>query len=504
MRKVTEKAVLETIEFTDRVKSIKYVPARKKEFVELLATLSEESKWLLTFSCWHCLFNTKFRAVEEDRFVPVKPTEENQVTFSDFLVYLKRHEDLNITQSRELPTMRLLAKCDSAHRSFYKSLITKSFINLLPIIEVQEYLDLDSVTKEQVYGELEYLKTGIGDLSYPISVRLTPEDDVRPCIVIKEASYSSLLTVGLDAKSITKPDWLVRDIKLANTPMFAIGGFISATTFYPTDYFRNSEELGEYFENSDMTHRYEDRADLLNLFIRQNLGISTWAAKCKAIVSEEYLMPTIEAALIEGEPSDYLLVTDSNTTRTGNAYRIPCKLTKGIIEDLWVEDEQAKGFLVSFNGSLIKCSYKFVGKEQSILSTKEVAVGAVISFYVVEFNGTHFIGNSILWKHPRWKPKRLQGKEQWVEKCVLCGSTRVRHSCAGMCASCETNLPYYLKRYGVGVWIKPSAQMITKRKENCWSSDLLNSVEFKFKGMSVVADEEGRWKFERASESGTG
>lgn len=495
MKKVTEKEVQEVMDFTLRMKEIRYIPKRKTAFAEQVSDMSDTTKWLLAFCCWQCLFNTRYRGFSEERVVGVPTAQVNEATFDTFINYLRSHENKTITPSREVPTIKFLMKCDKPHRDFYLSLMNKSWILTFPVLDVQEHLDIDSISKEQVYGEIEYLRTGFSGLTYPASARVVPKVAMEPFFLIREASYSSLLRRGpAGLERIDKPSWVDTEIDLSTTPRFVLAGFMSKNQLFPVDYFNSWEDALEHLKgNSSVT--YEERIQSLNDYLSRSMLVNTSGAASYVFNSSESLEEAL-SPLLKGFSSGDILITDASTSKSGDAYRVEFNLAKGIIEDIWADEGYAKGFLVWFNGSLINCTYRFVGKEQALLAAKDAIKGRVLNFHTVKLNNTVcYIGSGVLWQQRRWRHKKLRGSDTWIEKCILCGDTRIKHSNNGMCVSCESNLSYYLKKAGPDAWISPSRQMNNKRKANLWNPSLLNLAKYVHKGLLLEADAEGKWRF---------
>lgn len=491
MLKVTEEDVDRIIELTTELQSIRYIPARKKALASAIEGMAPTEKWLLTLLCWHCLFNSKFKAIDADRLCLYEPPSKNDVTFQDFLEFLRRHKGINISPSREKPLLKLLAGCDLSHRSFYLSLMTKQWINFFPVVEVQTLLDLDSISGEKVYGELEYLKTSFSNLSYPVSLRKVSSKKLTPYLTVKEP-LASMLLVGKEYKRIKMTEQVKLDLKLSTTPRFVTAGFFDEDTYYPTDYFSSWEECAEYMEGDDAA-TYSYRLSNLNSFLDRSILVYSDSTKAILADNEQSMFDAINKLAKEGTTD--ILVSDVNSTRTGESYRLVGRSATGIIEEV---DETSVSLW--FNGKLLKCAYKFEGKEQALLASPEVLKNKVMEFYFVNVGNTEYcFGKGIGWHLPRWRERRLRSSKIWIDKCAMCGSTKHKHANRGVCKSCEANLYYYFVRYGVDTWIQPSPQMASKRYLSVWESSILNIVEYKYKETTLESREDGCWRFKQGA-----
>jgi len=492
MLEIKETDVGKIIELTIEMQQAKFYPAKRKILISSLTSLKESEKWLLNFCCWQCLFNSRFKAIDADKLCLYEPAKTNKTTFQDFLKIVKKFDSKRVSPSRLKPLLQFLANCDEKHRNFYLALFTKDFINYFPALEIQTLLDLDSISGEKVYGEPEYLKTSFSELRYPVSLRRISSKKLTPYIIAKEPLSTMLLTKTEEGyKRVVKSPHIKIDIKLSTTPRFAVAGFYDSDTYYPTDCFSYWESCAVYLKGIDLDqHLYSNRISDLNNFVDRSMLVHTDSSKSYFATSEQEVIDAI-ADLAKGSMISDILVLDSESTRTGEAYRIICRTASGIIESV------SENYIsVWANGELVNCYYKFEGKEQALLTAPELLKDRVMEFYYVKIGNTEYsIGKGVCWHRERWREMRLRGTNIWIDKCALCGSTQHKHANRGVCISCEANLHYYYDTYGVGNWIQPSQQMIKKRYESVWKPSALNLVKYRYKGTTLEANETGEWRF---------
>lgn len=486
--KVTEADLKRIIDVTEDIKAQNYIPAKKALLTVIIENLNEREKELFAFFVYICLFNSKLKAVNADRYWFTLGKEANKVTFEDFLKLLRRYENINITPSREVALVKFLDLCDRQHRDFFLSVLSKEWINSFPVVELQKYLPIDSISSVDIYGDIAYLKTSFSDLNYPVVVRSIPAGKFKTYLFRKEPNFMSLQVKEADT---FEPTLITENIRLeANlsvTPRYSIGGLTDGEGYYPFDYFDENCDVTEYVNRAEGLARHLDRSVL----------IATDSSNVSVSYDETDICNAIVDVVRESNWSD-LLVTDTDSLRSGRMFKVTCRIATGIIEEVWLSDGKAKGFIIWFNGEKRNCTYKFVGKDSALLGSSASLSGKVLDFYYLTLGTTEYlIGKSILWGHAKWRKKKLRGTEIELTKCVLCGDDSHDHSSHGMCKPCERNLGYYLTKYGANTWVTPSPQMQTKRWRNSWKYNALNNVAYSYKGHLLEANEGGEWKFNK-------
>jgi hypothetical protein len=504
---ITEEHIQEVIAAHTELSETVYWKEKRKRFSFLVPGLSEEATWLLTFSVWFCVFNFRFNKVDESRFYNMPPQGVNKVAFTDFLKVIQHYNRLNITLRREKPLVEFLLRCDKSHYDFYMALMSKSFIKVLPLTEVQKVLDLDSIEVGDVYGPIQLLKTDFTDLEYPVAITSLATPVAPLSVSVKEASrYRSF---QLQEGKFTKvPDAIFKDRPYINTPIYTLVGYadilqacrnkqvVETQLFYPVDYFDSLKQYHSHLRDLKVpVPPFPERVGKLRKFLKDNYLTQIKSSYVGFAEKSSELLPEI-LKVVEDNEETYVVLSDKNTSKTGIAFAVDVRTTQGIIEDYWIAGGEALGFRVWFNGHLFNCTYNFSGRNSALLNNIHNTRNKPLKFVYIKV-GEHLIGigKEILWHTLPWRPRRRRFSAIRFEKCVLCGSADNAHTTQGLCAPCEINLRYHFARHEIGEWIEASRGMIIKRRRECWEPQMLNAAGVHFQGTYLEAREDGSWRF---------
>ena len=485
--KIQEVHVREVCLLVSEVSAIKYQMHKKREFASQVDSLSAPGKWLLSFCYWQCLFNPRFKHVDETAYfgVPYEGSGVNN-SFLDFIEVLRQYDRIKITPRRGAELGKFLSGTNLVHREFYLGLIGGTFIDGLPQHEAQQALDIDDIISEEIYAVTE-LHSSFGTLAYPIALRPI-SDEAKPVLGGVTKKGTGIYYHG------DKPN-VARDVKFSSWPQFCLTGFNICGKFYPTDCF-TPDEWVDYSKGRNRASSYEDRLDSLCSFLVHNLITEMDEDAPELLHSEDDLVYALNWMIPKTGPKRILL-TDSRSSYTGEARTFDVSTANGVIEKLWIVDGAPKGVEVWFNGSIRHIPYVFEGTEQAILTAHDRLVDQPFRFYRLLINNEEIlIGQTILWDAKKWRPKRMKKTRLWIEKCALCGTTSQKHASRGVCKSCEINLRYYFDKHGVGTYIKPSTPMRRSRLATCWHPDLLNACLVAHQGYLVRANSDGYFVFE--------
>lgn len=491
------------LEITDKIKAIKYYIKKKAVLVETIESMTPTEKTMFTFFCWFAILNTKWKAIEVSRYYYTPTGEVNKVTFHDFIRLLRRFNGMVISKSREPAVAKFLSLCDKPHKDFFLSVLSRSWIRDFTVTDLQQRLDLDSISGEEVYGGVAYLRTSFSELTYPVALRSVPNFTILSRYIFTREPYSNILKYITDEHGIVNN--LVRpkvklEADISTSPRFTLGGYHCRDEFFPFDYFSCKEEVEDYLEGREVTP-YAVRIEGLNNHLTNNLVVLTDDSPLALVSSEDELPHALNKVIGSAKWAD-ILITDNNSLRSGVTHKVTCRVATGAIAEMWIEEGQAKGVKIWFNGVIAECGYTFKGKENSLLSNPDSIKGATFEFFYIKIGGnSYLIGNAIRWGQKRWRTRKQRATFIDIDKCILCGGTNWRHANHGICSSCEANLPYYFEKYGVGTWIEPSGQMQKKRWASSWEPSLLNAAKYRHKGNLLVADEDGRWQFKEDAEA---
>ena len=498
MIKITDADISKVMYVTSVMHEVRYMPARKSAFTDIVSELNASELWLLSFFAWFCLWNSKFRSIDPSRYHYVPVADENNATFDSFLKLIRRYEDVNITRSREAALVRFISACDKPHRDLFLDVLSKDWIKIFPMLEVQTLLSIDDISSDIVYGDIEYIKTSFSELSYPVAIRAIPEGASTICVVSKEPSYCA---VKYRDDYELKPAKLTEEIKLdmgiSINPRYTIAGVSDGHNIYPFDFFNSWAECNKYLSKEEIETPYPIRVYNILNFTKRNLTINVDSSPIVVIRDEDDLRDALIKVVGSMKLSE-LLISDAQSLATGKVFRVTCRVSLCKIDSIWLENDEPMGFIAWFNGERIKCIYSFDEKENAILSNLSIIKGLLMDmYYIVIGEKDYFIGKSLLWGAQGWRTRKLRGTDIEILGCALCGDVRWSHANRGICKSCESNMPYYFNKYGPNVWIEPSLQMKRKRWRSSWKYSVLNKVGYKHKGTILEAKESGEWMFKK-------
>lgn len=474
------------------------VPREKKRLIKAgVLALNAEETWFITFCVWFCLYNTRFKAIEDSKYYTVPASATNEATFADFLALIKIYQRRSVSPSREADLVKFLRMCSREMQDVWLLLLSKKFTVGLPIYEVQDSLDLGAIDIYEVYGAVEPLQTSFSALRYPVAISHFRAPDAPLYIFSRGGNHNTFYSLGAGGL-VTEKNFLPEDSSWVTTPRFTIVGYLGEegkrSIFHPIDYFSSIAEYRAYLRGEEVTG-LQDRVVKLREYQQYNLLTQTYAGYIGAADSEATLLDEIVKVVTAADPQ-YLILVDNNTSRTGEAHSVRAQRTVGIIEDYWVDSGEVKGFLVWFNGALTKVLMSFAGKNKALLHNITPMAGKLLSFCYVKLGKyKSYTGMEVLWGQKPWRPKRVRHSTLRVEKCALCGGTDVVHARRGICKGCDGNVHIYFKRYGVGEWIMPSRYMREKRELSAWEPTLLTVVDYHCRGHIVEAREDGCWRF---------
>lgn len=494
---VSQEDILLVSDLHTEVTSIKYHRRKKDRFIELTQALPENAKWLLTFCCWNDLRNTRFTPIEASRYYAAPSAKTTTASFLDFIKVLQKFEHRKVVAKQEGTIINFLSKCDRKFQDFYLLLLSKKFIINLPKLEMNQELELADIKLEDVYAPIELLKTEFCNLSYPVTISGVNSLELQFRAVVKSDRTSTGRIYDFKSGKYRQSSNLLGvDEKFIKAPKFAMSCFMSDDkTLYPVDYFHSSEEFHAAKWGNPGAPEFKERISNLHEFQRMNLLQKVSFGHVGFAENEEQLWSEIHK-VTDSVDYKYLLFTDQNTIRNGRSFAVEPRRTVGIIEELWVEDGEAKGFIIHFNGKLSKCTFSFVGKNNAILNSPKVAWRKLIEFIHIQIGDFIYLsGYKIHWRTKPFRAGTMGGTV--YEKCCLCGNPHTRHKNRGVCHDCECNLYKYFRKYGVNQWIQPKNVMKRKRYKSCWVPYLLNCCcTHEHMGLYYLeAREDGCWRF---------
>lgn len=504
---VTSEHIQELSKLQGALKQIKYWKDRHNQFFSQAETLSEEGRWLLTFSVWFCEVNTRFNSIVESKYYTLEPKQTNESTFVDFIKLVQRYNRKYVTEGTEVHINRFLSLCDRSHFDFYLSLLSKNFTRTLPIPEVYNLLDMGCIDIQEIYGSIEMLHTSFSELSYPVSIMCIPDPDYRLSVFAREPKRTYSFFQNEGKLQYTK-DIMTIDATFINTPRYTIVGYTDVRkikhrrkteemiTLIPLDYFDTFDEFRVYNKERRKGEVTEYKQRMINLkkFLDSNYTRQIHRTPMGfAETAEELTRQVFD--LYPNEGSGYMVITDKDTARTGKSFAVPVMNTYGIIEDLWVDQGVARGFNVWFNGKLIQCPFPFTGANTTLLNSIDLVHQKMIEFTYIQLGDTPiYIGKRIDWEKIRWKNYRHKARI-CIEKCALCGGTESPHRRQGLCKACEMNIRTYYAKYGVDTWIPQTPKQRYKRFRSGWSYDMPMNIGLIFRDTFIEAREDGAWRF---------
>lgn len=492
--------------FRAEVAAVKYHKHKRERFVTLLKTLDSETRQLLTFCCWHCLFNFRFQAIDESKYYSIPPREGGDPAFEAFIDLLRYYNRRKVTPSREQILIHFLSGCSGERQDFYLSLLSKGFIKDLPLTDIQLELELNEIDAGEIYGSISRLKTGFSELSYPVVISAIHSADFPLCAYVKHAKGQHSLSFQHEQGTFVKIDPLLpADTRYIITPKLALLGFAGAlpsgrTILHPIDYFGSMKEFRLY-RKGRAELPFEQRIRELRTFQAGNFLTQVTTQYVGFANSEQEVLPELVKAMC-GSGYNQAVISDQDTARTGRAFTAGVSTTVGVIESFLVENGQAAGFQIWFNGALFPVAFDFSGRNNALLHDIAPCKGKLLEFLYLHVGAESVgVGTKILWDAPLWRPKRMKHRGIYIEKCALCGSVTNPHARRGVCKSCERNLYQIFDQYGPDNWIIPAKPTREKRLKSCWEPRLLNTVRYVHKGCLLEAREDGCWRFKSQEEN---
>lgn len=488
----------EVIALHQEITSINYHKEKRKRFSLCVSNLSDEARWLLTFSCWFCLFNFRFKSIDESRYFSIPDRDDPEATFSDFLAVVRFFNRRKVTPSREGVLIRFLTRCTRAEKEFYLLLLSKGFTKGMPLMEIQTALDLGAINIQEIYGAPEVLQTGFSSLTYPVAITSIPSPEL-PLGVVSREPRSTFSLIGKGGELATSKPLVPVDLQYIKTPRFTVAGYTAPSpatgrnVFLPVDYFDTLKEFRRCRNDQKVTP-YPERIAKLRRFQESNLLTQISTNYTGLAYREEEVLPEV-VKVMENTPYGFVALTDARTVLAGQSHVVEVRVGKGIIDSFWQNAGRVEGFFVWFNGELFPVSFSFCGPNNSLLNSIAPLKGKLFEFLYMKVGSTRIgVGRKVLWDTLPWRQKRLRGSDLHVEKCAMCGGTS-RHATRGICRVCEVNMGYYFTTYGPGAWVAPGPKMTRKRHMGVWEPSLLNAVEYSFKGHRLEAREDGCWRF---------
>lgn len=483
---------------------ITYTKNRRERFSFLVGTLQPDALWLLTVCCWFCMYNNRFNAIESSNYYSLPLADTNTSTFGAFVAMIRGYTRKNVSSYNEGALIKFLMTCDSKHRDFYLLLLSKEFIHKLPIYSVQLSLDVSGIRASALYGDVEPESTGLSGLNYPVGITGVPTPELDLYIIYRAPNRKGVLKQEGSEFIPVYDHFMTDELNYINTPRFAVAGFISAVkrslpTFHPFDMLPSKTVYNKSQQTA--VAEYQERLTHLRRFLDSNLLTRASTSYVGSASSSTEFRDEL-AKVISESPHQWVAITDSQSYLTGSVHVLPVSITFGIIEDYWIDEGTPSGFQVWFNGQLFKVSFSFVGKNNSLLNSIGPLRGKLLEFYYLKLDEYRLgIYRSVLWDKAPWRPHRLRGTSIHIEKCALCGGTDYIHANRGFCVKCESHMYYFSKKYGYDTWIPPGYSTGKTRKQNSWECSLLNTMNYKFKGTTIIAREDGYWMFKSKEES---
>ena len=482
----------EVMDLHQELTEVKYYKEKRRRFSLLVSGLSPEAHWLLTFFCWFCLFNFRFKKFDESRFYSVPVAKDSSSDFKGFINVIRYFNRKSITNHCEAILLKFLVACDQEQQDFWMEVLSKRFVKALPLLDVQSELDLDLISVQDVYGPIELLQTGFEGLTYPVAVTALSTPEVPLQIFCREPHKKRSLELH-GSELVAIPSVLKQDHRYVKTPRYTLIGFGADTSFYPVDYFETWADYSAYRAGTEVP--FHSRIDNLRKFISSNLLVEVSQNYIGFATTKDEIIPEI-IKVMENSSDRHLCISDQKTASTGKALTVEARVAKGLIDSYWIEDSEVKGYNLWFNGKLFPCSFSFCGLNNSLLNSIALVKGKLLKFLYIKVGDYRAgVGREILHHEKPWRNGKLKGGIIRVEKCAFCGGTGSRHESRGVCKNCEGILYRYYQWYGPDVWIKQTPDLKRRRGRAVWEPTLLTNVQYRFKGHYLEAAENGDWRF---------
>jgi len=518
-QQISNETICEVHEFVCKIKADKFWPRKKSLFSQLSMRLSDDAQELFKYCCNFSLFNGRFYKLDISRYHTLQLAEKNCSTFKHFLAVVKALNGKHITPKREPILIEFLQTCDKTYFDFYSLLFEKNFHKDLPATEIQNIFDLDEISLDDTYADIEPLQGKITELRYPLAV--TKIKDTRSMFLLHSRHHTgqtwNRTFIQNNIKRIKSN--LLKDQKVfIKAPQYAIAGYldtakveiptqkykrikaIESLTLIPTDIFKNYDDYRRYYDGRSHTD-FKTRIKNLNKFLYTNFTTQIQDTYVGFATDDIELESEIRKVLGSDE-SSYILLTDSESSRTNKIHAVECVKVQTIIDDFWSVDGVPKGFICGHNGRRNRVSFEFSGKHNVLLNSIDIVKNKVMTSLYLDCGTVKiYTGVELKFNAKTWRVRPLPDTDIMLEKCVMCGSDDKTHSQRGICSICENNLPYYYETYGHDNWIKPSNIMTKKRRLSGWEPGLLNMIKFRFRGTIIICREDGWWKFEPSDEA---
>lgn len=477
---------------------------RKAEAVlPLLLTLSTSERWLLSFVSYLLSHNKMWQKIDESHYYFLPTSQEQQSTFDDFVILLRTYGSKKITHKNEGMLVKFLIGCSSQFKDFYVSLMAQPnwLRNVFMSKEVREFIDIDSVTIEDIYPKPTLLSNGLHILSYPLIVTAIPTTNLEPALLYRSSNslkicsfrYTNMLTKKVK-KTRIPASWLSLDRTMLHYESFVLLGMIDieAGHFYPLDFFNGLKEHSKA-RHKKPSYSYEERLEQLRKFLDTHFLRQIKSIPKKLCFTEEQVMKHSTVALSTGLTT--VLMADSRN----RTYYIDSTEKEGVIGGIWIEDGEAKGFEVWNNLSPQHCTFDFSGANNALLYRPDIVIGKHVKFYSFSFKN-HIAGTvkEILWdKLPyRKTPITLSdGSKGWIERCPICLRDDTPQWAEGVCRSTFMGWATMLGSRGKDKWFSLSRKILKRREALQWDMSCVNKINIFYKGFKVIANELGHIMF---------
>lgn len=503
-------AIQAVYDFRNSVAGTNYHKHKRELFLSGLNSMSPDATELLTFCCWHCLFNIRITPVDASKYFVVPEAPEGNPEFGQFLEVLKFYNRKPVRPKNEKFLIEFLARCSRYNQDFYLSLLSKSFIKNLPLVDVQLELDLNGVDPGEIYGTVSRITTSFSDLQFPVVISAVDSEEFALCCHLKRSTSGGSFSYQHELGHYVKiPKLLNTDSKFIITPKYTVVGYSgepirgAKDVFHPIDFFESPKEFHNY--RKELGERpLADRVASLRGFQADNyLRQISHQYVGYAETEEEVLSEVMK--VMRGSPYHKAIISDGDTAKTGKAFVVRVSTTVGIIEDFYVVDGKALGFRIWFNGELFSVAFDFTGRNNALLRDIKITQGKLIEFLYLHMGSNSVgVGIQVLWDAKLWRPNRMKRRGIRIEKCVVCGGTNNPHADRGVCKTCERNMYRIFKQFGPDTWMMPRKYTREKRRASCWEPKIMNIVQYKHQGHLLEAREDGCWRFKTIEGVGDG
>jgi len=521
--------VAELLAVTNSIKAIKS-HKEKKEFVTVtVPNLRPEVSYLFSVFLYHSLFNSRWAVIDISNYFTVRKKNANESTAEDFIKLLRAYDRKKPRLRKDSKLFKFLQLCDKPYFDFYASLLEKKFHEGLPLTECQELLNLEEVSLSDIYDPEEKVRENLEALTFPVAITRVDHIEAEFVIFVKrtdavycykivngqlKTTWGALYNIRSTSTIFDQPVYAVAGIRVKiDDPNFA--GRRKATTairnkkrnttyykFIPMDLFKDRTEIEAYINGEEVTpfiERYKNLQEFLDYsFVFGSSDDYVGFANSEQDLQEEV------TKLLGKNKQGYLVFYDENSVRTMTVSAKKCATVETVIDSLWVEGEEVKGFIVWHNAEMHKVALDLPSKHKGLLKNPQALKTRVLDCIYFRVNDkcfyfpVQFNFNSKFWGSTR--------AGVYLTCCCVCGGTEYKHDGNGICTSCLMNMYNIFRRVGPNNWHNETRNQQKKRSKVGWHHSILDNAKVRFQGYRLkgrvdgaimyVPDEEAQAKYE--------